>query len=98
MTTSEKLQKINTAVENMITAKRKVDYNTEMLHDMEDGETVQLEITCKGRTFICYRVEGLALYSLVHNIVKIGLEENKTDYEKCERELHKTWKEIRGEA
>lgn len=98
MTTNEKLQKINTAVENMITAKRKINYNAQMLHDMEDGEAVQIEITCKGRTFICYRVEGIALYSLVHNIVKIGLEENKTDYEKYERELHKAWKETREEA
>ncbi len=98
METSEKLHLINSAVENMITAKRKVDYNAEMLRDMEDGETVQVEITCKGRTFICYRVEGIALYSLVHNIVKIGLEENKTEYEKCERELNKTWKEIKGES
>lgn len=98
MTTSEKLQKINTAVENMIMAKRKIEYNAEILHDMEDGETVQIEISCKGRTFICYRVEGIALYSLVHNIVKIGLEESKASYEKCERELNKTWKEIRGKA
>lgn len=98
MTTSEKLQKINAAVENMITARRKIDYNTEMLRDMEDGETVQVEISCKGRTFICCRVEGIALYSLVHNIVKIGLEESKTEYDKYERELHKTWKETRGKA
>lgn len=98
MTTSERLQKINEAVENWIEAKRKIDYNAEMLHDMEDGEAVQVEISCKGRTFICYRVEGVALYSLVHNIVKIGLEENKTKYDKYERELHKTWKEIRGKV
>lgn len=98
MTTSEKLQKINTAIESMVTAKRKIDYNAEMLHDMEDGETVQVEITCKGRTFICCRVEGIALYSLVHNIIKIGLEESKNDYEKYERELYKTWKETRGKA
>lgn len=98
MTTSEKLHKINAAVENMITAKQRIDYNAEMLRDMEDGEAVQVQITCKGRTFICYRVEGIALYSLVHNIVKIGLEENKADYKKCEREVHKTWKYTRGEA
>lgn len=97
MTTSEKLQLINTAVEKLITARRKIDYNAEMLRDMEDGESIQLEITCKGRTFICYRVEGIALYSLVHNIVKIGLEENKTDYNKYEKELHKTWETARGE-
>lgn len=98
MTTSEKLKTINTAVENMIEAKHNIDYNAEMLRDMEDGEVVQLEITCRGRTFILYRVEGVALYSLVHNIVKIRLDECKADYEKREKELHKAWKATRGEA
>ena len=98
MTTSEKLHMINTAVDNLLTAKRKIDYTTEMLRDMEDGETVQVEITCKGRTFISWRVEGLALYSLVHNIVKIGLDTHKADYEKYEKELNKAWKITGGEA
>lgn len=98
MTTSEKLQTINTAVENMIEAKQKADKTAEMLRDMEDGEAVSVEINCKGRTFTLYRVEGVALYSLVHNIVKIGLEMSKTDYAKSEGELNKAWKETRGEA
>lgn len=98
MTTSEKLQTINTAVENMIKAKQKADKTAEMLRDMEDGEAVSVEITCRGRTFTFYRVEGVALYSLVHNIVKIGLEMSKTDYAKSEGELNKAWKETRGEA
>lgn len=98
MNNNERLQKINEAVENWVEAKRNIDYNAEMLHDMEDGEKVQLEITCKGRTFILYHIEGIALYSLVHNIIKIRLDECKADYEKCERKLHKTWKETRGEA
>lgn len=98
MTTSEKLQTINTAVENMIKAKQKADKTAEMLRDMEDGEGVSVEITCRGRTFTLYRVEGVALYSLVHNIVKIGLEISKTDYAKSEGELNKAWKDIKGEA
>lgn len=98
MTINEKLQTINTAVENMIKAKQKADKTAEMLRDMEDGEVVSVEITCRGRTFTLYRVEGVALYSLVHNIVKIGLEISKTDYAKSEGELNKAWKETRGEA
>lgn len=98
MTTSEKLQTINTAVENMIKAKQKADKTAEMLRDMEDGEAVSVGITCRGRTFTLYRVEGVALYSLVHNIVKIGLEMSKTDYAKSEWELNKAWKATRGEA
>lgn len=98
MTTSEKLQIINTAVENMIKAKQKADKTAEMLRDMEDGESVSVEITCRGRTFTLYRVEGVALYSLVHNIVKIGSEISKTDYAKSEGELNKAWNETRGGA
>lgn len=98
MTTSEKLRTINTAVENMISAKRKTEYYEEMLRDMEDGENVAIKIECKGRLCTLNRVEGVALYSLVHNIVKIGLEMSKTDYAKSEGELNKAWKATRGEA
>lgn len=98
MTTNEKLQKINTAIENCATTKRKTEYYEEMLRDMEDGENVGLQITCKGRLCTLNRIEGVALYSLVRNIIKIGLEESKTNYDKSVLELYKIWNETRGEA
>lgn len=98
MTTNEKLRTINTAVENMLAAKRKTEYYEELLRDMEDGENVAVKIECKGRLCTLNRIEGVALYSLVHNIVKIGLEISKTDYAKSEGELNRAWKTIKGEV
>lgn len=96
MTINEKLKLINEAVDNWMTEKQRVDKTAEMLRDMEDGESIQLEIVCKGTHFFCNRVEGVALYSLVYNIVKIGLENRKADYEKCKKELERAWNETRG--
>lgn len=96
MTNSERLQKINEAVENWVNAKHKARKAAELMLNLEDGEQTTVIIKCKGLELTMNRIEGKALYALVHNIVKIAHENFSTEQDLLECTLKQTWDNIRG--
>lgn len=98
MTTSERLQKINEAVENWVEAKHKARNAAELMLNLEDGEPTTVKIECKGLKLTMNRIEGKALYALVHNIVKIAHESFCTEQDLLECALKQAWDNVRGEA
>lgn len=96
MTTSERLQKINEAVENWVNAKHKARNAAEMMLNLEDGEQATVTINCKRLELKMNRIEGKALYALVHNIVKIAHENFCTEQDLFECELKQAWEHERG--
>lgn len=96
MTTSEKLKLINEAVERVMSAKHKARNAAELMLNLEDGEQAMVTIKCKGIELTMNRIEGKALYALVHNIVKIAHETFCTEQDLLECELKQAWDNVRG--
>lgn len=96
MTTSEKLKLMNEAVERVMRVKHKARNAAELMLNLEDGEQATVTIKCKGLELTMNRIEGKALYALVHNIVKIAHESFCTEQDLLECALKQTWDSIRG--
>ncbi len=95
MTNSEKLKLLNEAVERVMRAKHKARNAAELMLNLEDGEQATVTIKCKGLELTMNRIEGKALYALVHNIVKIAHENFCTEQDLLECALKQTWDNVR---
>ena len=94
MTDIEKLKLLNEAVERVMQAKRKARNAAELMLNLEDGEQATVTIKCKGLELTMSRIEGKALYALVHNIVKIAHENFCTEQDLLECAVKQTWDNV----